>query len=250
MPQMRYGPTVIKLRAKRRLSQEELAALMDVSRATVQNIEGDKKAPQGSTIRKLAAALGMGVEEFDAEVEKDNAPTVTFDVPLKSDPAPTLKGRGIDPARPPQKQDYSVSNVDAVKEDEIMPTFESLSAGGLSSADIDTLIESLGDEQRFKVKIRGDSMDDGTQAGYPSGCWVVFSRPAALSEGLTYGRDYLVWANGDESTFKRIERHADQRQYLILRALNPDRGRYKDQVIHRREVAYIARAVRKDIPIP
>lgn len=82
---MKFGPTIIKLRALHRVSQEQLASAAKVSRATIQNVEADRKAPQGDTVRGIAAAFGMTLEQLDAELAKDNAPTVTFDVPTNHD---------------------------------------------------------------------------------------------------------------------------------------------------------------------
>ena len=86
---------------------------------------------------------------------------------------------------------------------------------------------------------------------YPDGCWVVFSRPRAMAEGVVDDKDYLVWTTAEESTFKRVARDpADPWQYLLLRPLNPDRERFPETRLHRRQVAYIARAVKKEIDVP
>ena len=60
---------VEKLRTLRRLramSQEELAEASGVGRATISRIERGETGAHGRTLRKLAAALGVGVEELVA----------------------------------------------------------------------------------------------------------------------------------------------------------------------------------------
>ena len=44
------------------MSQEELAAKAQVSRASVQNWEGNRTAPRRAESRRLAAALGISVD--------------------------------------------------------------------------------------------------------------------------------------------------------------------------------------------
>jgi len=141
------------------------------------------------------------------------------------------------------------ANYDAAIEpcQETIPAFESVAAGPLGVCDVEQLSSSLGDSGRFKVRVRGRSM----APDYPDGCWVVFSRPRAMAEGLVDDKDYLVWTTAEESTFKRLARdRVDPWQYLLLRPLNPDRERFPETRLHRRQVAYIARAVRKEIDVP
>jgi transcriptional regulator with XRE-family HTH domain len=53
-----------KLRRLRAMSQEELAAESGVGRATISRIERGETGAHGRTLRKLAAALSVGVEEL------------------------------------------------------------------------------------------------------------------------------------------------------------------------------------------
>lgn len=61
--------------ARRRLglSQEELAAASGVSAATIVQVERGNRQPQGRTLRKLAATLGVEVADL---VEEEGEPTV------------------------------------------------------------------------------------------------------------------------------------------------------------------------------
>lgn len=58
---------VRRLRELRALSQRELAARAELSTTTINRIEGGECRPMPRTVRKLAAALGVTVEELLAE---------------------------------------------------------------------------------------------------------------------------------------------------------------------------------------
>jgi HTH-type transcriptional regulator, competence development regulator len=53
-----------ELRRLRALSQEELAEESGVGRATISRIERGETGAHGRTLRRLAQALGVGVEEL------------------------------------------------------------------------------------------------------------------------------------------------------------------------------------------
>jgi transcriptional regulator with XRE-family HTH domain len=61
-------PRLRELRERAALSQEDLAKRSGVSRATIADLEADKRPARPSTRRKLAEALGVTpVELMDAE---------------------------------------------------------------------------------------------------------------------------------------------------------------------------------------
>ena len=60
------------LRQLRALSQEELSERSGVGRATISRIERGETGAQGRTLRRLAEALGAGVEEL-VKVETGHA---------------------------------------------------------------------------------------------------------------------------------------------------------------------------------
>ena len=60
------------LRRLRAMSQEELAEESGVGRATISRIERGETGAHGRTLRKLAAALSVGVEEL-VRVEAEDA---------------------------------------------------------------------------------------------------------------------------------------------------------------------------------
>lgn len=53
-----------ELRKLRALSQQELAVAADIGRATLSRIERGETGAHGRTLRRLATALGVGVEEL------------------------------------------------------------------------------------------------------------------------------------------------------------------------------------------
>ena len=56
-----------RLRRLRAMSQEELAEESGVGRATISRIERGETGAHGRTLRRLAQALGVGVEELVGE---------------------------------------------------------------------------------------------------------------------------------------------------------------------------------------
>lgn len=71
MAEPQLGPTLRAMREQAGLSQEELAAKAQVSRASIQNWEGGRTAPRRAETRRLATALGMTVEQFRARTEEE-----------------------------------------------------------------------------------------------------------------------------------------------------------------------------------
>lgn len=65
------GTTLRSLRDHAGLSQEELAAKAQVSRASIQNWEGNRTAPRRAESRRLAAALGVSVDDLKASARED-----------------------------------------------------------------------------------------------------------------------------------------------------------------------------------
>jgi transcriptional regulator with XRE-family HTH domain len=59
-----------ELRKLRALSQDELAEVAGVGRATISRIERRETGAHGRTLRKLARALGVDVSEL-VEVDRD-----------------------------------------------------------------------------------------------------------------------------------------------------------------------------------
>jgi transcriptional regulator with XRE-family HTH domain len=64
------GTTLRSLREQADLSQEELAARAQVSRASVQNWERDRSTPRRAEFRRLATALGITADHLRALTEQ------------------------------------------------------------------------------------------------------------------------------------------------------------------------------------
>jgi len=60
-----------EVRKKRKITQEELAALLDVSRQTISSIENGRYNPSLVLASKIARFFGMTVEEMFIYREKD-----------------------------------------------------------------------------------------------------------------------------------------------------------------------------------
>ena len=74
---MTIGETIQRLRTKRRLSQEQLAELVGVSRQAVSKWELGDAAPEVDKLRALAREFGVTVDELlseEAPREPEQAP--------------------------------------------------------------------------------------------------------------------------------------------------------------------------------
>jgi transcriptional regulator with XRE-family HTH domain len=63
-PQAALGEAIRKLRAKRKVTQEEIAAGAGITPATLSLIERGQANPTWDTTRKLAVALGVSISEL------------------------------------------------------------------------------------------------------------------------------------------------------------------------------------------
>ena len=89
----------------------------------------------------------------------------------------------------------------------------------------------------FAVRVDGESMSPE----YPDNAMVLFE--AVEGQQLTFGKDYLIWFTNDECYFCRVIESDDDRDILVLQKINPDRERFPDRTVHRREIARVALCV-------
>jgi transcriptional regulator with XRE-family HTH domain len=68
------GENLERIRQERGLSQHALAERAAVPQPTISNIENDRREPRASTLRKLAAALGVEVATFFREEQRPLVP--------------------------------------------------------------------------------------------------------------------------------------------------------------------------------
>ena len=72
MTQTEIGKRVTEERVRRGMSQEDLASESLLSLRTIQRIESGQTAPRGDTLKRLASALKVPVEELiDSELQED-----------------------------------------------------------------------------------------------------------------------------------------------------------------------------------
>jgi hypothetical protein len=94
--------------------------------------------------------------------------------------------------------------------------------------------QDLGD---FAVRVDGESMSPE----YPDNAVAMFE--SVEGQQFTFGKDHLIWFTDGECYFSRVTESDDDRDVLILQKINPDRERFPDQIVHRREVARVALCV-------
>ena len=89
----------------------------------------------------------------------------------------------------------------------------------------------------FAVRVDGESMTPE----YPDNAIVLFE--AVEGQQFTFGKDYLIWFTNEECYFSRVTESDDDRDVLVLQKINPDRERFPDRTVHRREIARVALCV-------
>jgi len=89
----------------------------------------------------------------------------------------------------------------------------------------------------FAVRVDGESMSPE----YPDNAVVLFE--GVEGQQFTFGKDYLIWFTNDECYFSRVAESDHDRDVLVLQKINPDRRRFPDRSVHRREVARVALCV-------
>ena len=97
-----FGEKIRDRREELRLSQEQLAKLSGLTRRSIVSYETTDKIPHGSSIRKLAAALGVTVRYLEHdEIDDPNAgiEEEPFIVTAASSPPPAISSGSIPPLR-------------------------------------------------------------------------------------------------------------------------------------------------------
>lgn len=69
---MKIGFIIAKLRSENQLSQENLAEKSDMHRTYLSEIEGGKRNPTLSVLKRIVDALDLSMSEFFKLVEEDN----------------------------------------------------------------------------------------------------------------------------------------------------------------------------------
>jgi transcriptional regulator with XRE-family HTH domain len=86
-----FAARLTELREKAGLSQYKLAQLSGVSKQTISQLEKGEGDPSWDTVKKLAHALGVSIDEFDTDDEGEQEPEKTEEKPTPKKPAPKKK---------------------------------------------------------------------------------------------------------------------------------------------------------------
>jgi Peptidase S24-like len=117
-----------------------------------------------------------------------------------------------------------------------IPCFDSVSAGircervGLAAGTV-KVPPGIGD---FCVRIDGESM----MPEYPNRATAIFQ--SVEGQQFVYGQDYIVWFTNEECYFSRVYQCEEDQDVLVLRKINPDRQRFPNRTVHRRDITRIA----------
>ncbi len=176
---MAIGTYIKNLRVAKGLSQEELGNIVGVQRAAVQKWESGKTQNlKRDTLKKLAEFFGVSPATFIAEG--------SFENPVEESHI-SVPVYGYIPAGVPMEAIEEVLGYEDVPSN-----------------------WARGNKEFFALKIKGDSM----YPNYLPGDIVIFEK----AETAETGKDVAVMINGDEATFKRIERRIDG---VTIHPLNP-----------------------------
>lgn len=171
-----------ELRTKNKCTQSKLASQLGVSRSTVSMWEIGSSEPDNDMLVRIAELFNVSTDYLLGVVDKNIAP-----ISLERD---TIK----------------------------IPVLGRIPAGIPLEAieDISDYIEipkkwTNGNKEFFALEIKGDSM----YPEYLSGDTVIFERCSTCETG----DDCVVAINGDDATFKRIERKENG---IMVKPLNPE----------------------------
>lgn len=195
---MKFCERLKQLRKSRKLTQADLAKLLNVAQSTVGNWESGTREPDVEMIRRIADAIGIPVERFFSEA-KDSTPEHSNTVQLAQ--------TGV----------------------RMIPLYESAAAGFGAYANstavgcVPCYIESEWEaENSIAVKIKGDSM-------YPKiedGDIVIICKDMGYEDG----KIVVARIDEDDAVVKRLRLYPSK---LVLESINPE---YQDRVFEREEM--------------
>jgi hypothetical protein len=142
----------------------------------------------------------------------------------------------IEPAATVDSMSGVVGAVEAVRQ---ITTFHGVSAGPrgerLDVAHGQVKVpRELGE---FAVRVDGESMSPE----YPHQAVALFEM--VDGQQFVFGKEHLIWFEDGECYFSRVVESNEDRDVLVFQKLNPDKSRFPDCTVHRREVARVARCV-------
>ena len=173
-----------ELRKRKKLSQQELANLLGVTQATLSGWETEKYRIDNDNLIKCSEILNTTTDYLLGKGDIDNN-VEYITLPKEIIKIPVL---GRIPAGTP---------IEAIEDIiEYIEIPEEMTKGG---------------KEFFALKIQGDSMSPE----YLSGDIVIFE----VSPTCETGDDCTVMVNGDDATFKRVERKENG---IMIKPLNPE----------------------------
>jgi hypothetical protein len=146
---------------------------------------------------------------------------------------------GVESGRAPRSNDALAGVSGLAQPLHELTRFHGISAGPRHErlAVRDGTVKVPEDFGEFAVRVDGESMSPD----YPNDAIALFE--AVDGQQFTFGKEYLVWFTNEECYFSRVAESEDDRDVLVLHKLNPDRERFPDRRVHRREIERIALCV-------
>lgn len=234
MPLASGAPRSIQIRGERfaslwratSMSQETFAALVGMKRSGVfRLLRPGVHGMFTDNFRRLAEVLQMTPQELRLRIGAEHGPDGVEEIPGGPHPLGTVTFQaGV---RGPAQSLREVSH------------FHGISAGGRDERlDVQHgMIKVPRDLGDFFVRLDGKSMEPE----YPDRAVAIFE--AAEGQQFTFDKDYLVWFTNGECYFSRLYESDEDCEVLVLRKLNPDKARFPDRRVHRREIQRIARCI-------
>jgi transcriptional regulator with XRE-family HTH domain len=231
-----YGKKLAAARNRLAMTQKELGeAIGGVSDETISRVERqDVSGILAKRLPKLAAVLGLGLEQFKSAFCPPDAPqpSETFSRKISDE---SLLPAGIDmfQSRPAR----------------LLPEFP---VGIAASRRVDKMVDysetdrpvDTADQRAFAAPVDGDCQAPKWRHGEV----VIFSYDAVEREGILPGNSYYIAFTDGSTTFKRVFLDESNPDIYLLRCWN--RKKYpKDQPVPRDEVVRIARAISKQVEV-
>jgi phage repressor protein C with HTH and peptisase S24 domain len=150
-----------------------------------------------------------------------------------------LEGAGVAPVRASRAGDHLAGVSGVAQPLREITQFHGISAGTRNErmAVEQGTVKVPQDFGDFAVRVDGESMSPE----YPDNAVVLFE--TVEGQQVNFGKDYLIWFTNDECYFSRVTESDDDRDVLVLKKINPDRERFPDRTVHRREIARVALCV-------
>jgi len=193
------GRFLKQLRKEKRISQVQLASMLNVTQAAVSKWECDNVPPETENMRKLAAILGVSVDELLRGERATPVHEIHYVPSDRSKRFIRIPVLGRIPAGIP------IEAIEDVEDWEDFPVSDTIQG-----------------RRYFGLRIKGDSMEPE----YRDGDVIIIQQ----QEDCRSGDDCAVMVNGDDATFKRVRL---QDNGLTLQPLN---NKYEPRFFTARQV--------------